>query len=59
MASTRIATSLHNVASIEVDTPEALDSGSFVRTIYIITEDGTRYEVTVFSKNKESIEMSM
>ena len=47
--------SIHSVTKIEAQAKRALDSGGWQRYVCITTEDGGRFELSVFGKDKTAL----
>ena len=47
--------SIHSVTKIEAQAKRALDSGGWQRYVCITTEDGGRFELSVFGKDKAAL----
>ncbi len=49
---------LHNIENIEIDNPQK-NMRTFSRHIKIVTKNNRRFEITLFSKNKENLKLKI
>lgn len=49
---------LHNIENIEIDSPQDIRTSS-VRHIEIKTKNNRKFEISLFSKNKENLKLKI